>query len=473
MKKIVSYFTLVALMVSVTACGAKSESTVPSASVTTANAVEVTAAAETTVTTAAGSVTDTAKEDITLDEADYLFGGYVALESGSIKMFSAPDKGANVLTEIPYSTQLDIYSSGTDGWYKTGFDGKAGFVEAKNIKEIESYDEDMNDPVPEGIDHEEIAVSKMDDLNVIIRLTNVMYVDGLSEDYIKVEEKGIKSVDDLKQFINDTCSGDVKDEFLDIINTYPDCYKEKDGELYFNPAPRGFPKLLTGGGVDIDDPAMNYFTATTKEDDEMNSLARAVFHFDGENWTIQSYEFGDFIKVKISDSSAVVRTDTDDNANVIEELGPGTVIEVNTTYDNEWYSISYPEQIGYLRRSDVEPTDDRIAAEDFLGMWYCGRLWAQIEKAENGYHVYIKWSWSPADGIVYEYNCFFDEATSVLRCSDSGTAVYYCADDAEPTEADHVKYEYNDGSAIFEIKDGNLYWTDGKEEGSEPQMFAR
>ena len=39
--------------------------------------------------------------------------------------------------------------------------------------------------------------------------------------------------------------------------------------------------------------------------------------------------------------------------------------------------------------------------------------------------------------------------------------------------SEHVKYEYNDGSAIFEIKDGSLYWTDGKEEGSEPQMFAR
>lgn len=478
MKKMISCIAVAAVLTAFTACGAKNEKPVPAAEVTTSAASE-TVSETTTVsqpaeTTAVSSETSAAStEDTALIPDDFLFGGYVSLEEGTLKMYSKPDKSADVVAEIPYATQIEIYSCGADGWYKTGFDGKTGFVESAYINEIEPYIDDMDESVPGIVDHEEIAVSKMNDLNLIIRLTNVMDMEGIPDNFVKVDDERIRSLDDLKKFITETCSGETSENFIETIDMFADCYKDEEDGLYYNPAPRGFPVLITGGGVTISDPAMNYFTATTNQGDEMNSPARAVFFFDGKNWTIKHFEFGDFIKVCVKDETAYVRTDADDNADVIEELTAGTILEVNT-YDSEWYSVSYPEQYGYIRRSAVEYADESHGADDFLGMWYCGRLWAQIDKTDDsGCHVYIKWSWSAADGVVYEYDCVFDEATSTLRCYDSGTCVYYCADDAEATDADPAQYEFENGSAVFEIKDGALLWSEGREASGDPQIFER
>ena len=430
MKKTIFCLAVTAVMAAFTACGAKSENTLPAVDTTTAattTAVEVetttsAAPAETTASETASETTTAAKEEITLYPDDFLFGGYVALDSGAVKMYSKPDNGSEVLAEIPYSTQIEVYSSGTDRWYKTGFDGKAGFVDASYIREIESYEDDtFEKPV---VDREDVAVSKINDLNDIIRLTNVMDESDSTEGFVKVEDERFRSVDDLRRFIIDTCSGEAREKFLNYMDSYPNCYMEKDGELYYKPAGRGFYIFVTDGGVTVTNPAMDYFVATTNEDDEMNPFLRALFHSENGNWTIESYEY---------------------------------------SYDGDFES---------------KAVNNGFSTEDFLGTWYCGRLWAQIDRAEiGGYHVYIQWSWSAADGIIYEYDCYGDTSTSTLCCDSGGTAVYYCYDDEVALNNEDVddpsEYEFDNGTAVFEIIDGNLYWTDGTVPNSEPQMFAR
>lgn len=429
MKKIISYLAALAVMTSFTACGAKSENTVPAAETTTAatTTAAATTAAETTASakpadTAApvtsSETTAAAKEEITLDLADYLFGGYVALDSGSLKLYSKPDNSSDVLAEIPYSTQIEIYSSGTDGWYKTGFDGKTGFVDAAFISEIEAYEDNASEG-PAAADREEVAVSKIKDLNVILLLTNVMDETDSKDGFVKVEDERFRSPDDLINFIKDTCSGEAREKFLHIMDHYQNCYMEKDGELYFKPAGRGVYQFVTDGGVTVTDPAMDHFTATTNEDDEMNPFMRAVFHSEDGNWTIESYEY---------------------------------------SYD------------GYS--ADVT-ANDSIGPEDFLGTWSCGRMWASIREEDYGYNVHIQWSWSAADGIEYEYNCYYDDSTSTLRCDGGGTAVYYCYDEDEAVGEDPSEYEFDDGTAVFALSGNAIYWTDGTVPGSEPQMLAR
>lgn len=67
-----------------------------------------------------------------------LFSGYVALDDGVLNLRAEPDVGSDILAGIPNGTQLEIYKSGTNGWYMVGYDGKTGYVSADFIKEIPS-----------------------------------------------------------------------------------------------------------------------------------------------------------------------------------------------------------------------------------------------------------------------------------------------------------------------------------------------
>ena len=71
---------------------------------------------------------------------NYMFGGYVNSENGT-DLMSEPKDGSEVLASIPAYTQLDIYQSGTDGWYVVSFDGKTGYIRSGIIAEIPPYQE--------------------------------------------------------------------------------------------------------------------------------------------------------------------------------------------------------------------------------------------------------------------------------------------------------------------------------------------
>lgn len=91
--------------------------------------------------TAASELTDrTETQTAAAASAERLFGGCVAVKSGSLKLRREPNDSSDQLTAVPAGTQLDIYASGVDGWYRISYDGHTGYVSAKYIKEIEDDD---------------------------------------------------------------------------------------------------------------------------------------------------------------------------------------------------------------------------------------------------------------------------------------------------------------------------------------------
>ena len=65
-----------------------------------------------------------------------LFGGYVVLDDGTLNLRSEPNTSSEIYAGIPNGTQLDIYESGTNGWYKVEYNGYIGYVSADFIKEL-------------------------------------------------------------------------------------------------------------------------------------------------------------------------------------------------------------------------------------------------------------------------------------------------------------------------------------------------
>lgn len=166
MKKLITCLTLLTMMSAAVSCGAKNsdsgaasaKSSLPgtTASAETTGAVQenTTSAAEiksennnggntadtAPVTTPASDSVSPANDTIEADPADYLFGGYVATQSGPLNMRSKPDTNSSIIVQIPNDTQLDIYKCDTQGWYLTAYDGKYGYVSADYISSVPSYD---------------------------------------------------------------------------------------------------------------------------------------------------------------------------------------------------------------------------------------------------------------------------------------------------------------------------------------------
>ena len=100
-------------------------------------------------------------------------------------------------------------------------------------------------------------------------------------------------------------------------------------------------------------------------------------------------------------------------------------------------------------------------AEDYLGVWACGRITADIEEEDGSYLVNIHWSSSAAEGTVWEYKCSYDADRGILRCDGNGVCTDYIFDEDGNETSTTV---YTDGTATFEIGDGVLYWNDEKED---------
>ncbi len=63
----------------------------------------------------------------------YLFTGYVNLETATLNLRSHPSTDSVVFAQIPAKTQLDIYSSYSNGWYIVNYNGIWGYVSADYI----------------------------------------------------------------------------------------------------------------------------------------------------------------------------------------------------------------------------------------------------------------------------------------------------------------------------------------------------
>ena len=82
----------------------------------------------------------TETESQTAASPERLFGGYVTIKSGSLKLRREPNDSSDMLAAIPAGTQLDVFASGVNGWYKVSYDGHTGYVSAKYVREIEDDD---------------------------------------------------------------------------------------------------------------------------------------------------------------------------------------------------------------------------------------------------------------------------------------------------------------------------------------------
>lgn len=89
---------------------------------------------------AADSVKDIPPYDPALG-GDNVRGGYIAADSASVKLMSGTHPYAEVLAEIPNSTQINYYAVPNDAeWCVVNFQEHVGYVKAGCIKDIESYD---------------------------------------------------------------------------------------------------------------------------------------------------------------------------------------------------------------------------------------------------------------------------------------------------------------------------------------------
>lgn len=121
----------------------------------------------------------------------------------------------------------------------------------------------------------------------------------------------------------------------------------------------------------------------------------------------------------------------------------------------------YAGQSGDPHYTREESSSD--SAEDFFGVWACGRITANIGEDPAGEYITvdIHWSASASEGATWTYYCTYDEAENVLRCKGLGSRLDYSySDDGTLTDSS----VYDESDAVFEIKDGALTWSDDKED---------
>ena len=163
------------------------------------------------------------------------------------------------------------------------------------------------------------AVEAMKNMNTILALTDG--ADSTVDEYIKVNDDRFKTIESVKELINNTCTGDLKDEFLKKCDK---SLLEKNDGLYKRNSGRFFFTFLTDNGVEIVDPAMDAFIAVTKKKDEMNDYGRVVFKAEGSKWKVSKYEFGYFtVNNSIEDLQAEASYRTSNLQTILNMLAYG------------------------------------------------------------------------------------------------------------------------------------------------------
>ena len=150
----------------------------------------------------------------------YLFGGYVATKNDDLNMRNQPNQSSKVVAKIPRGMQLMIYSSGTEGWYWTEYDGKSGYVSAQYIREIEPYDPGINPDFAQ-------AYVYSCNLTGVIR-TNGEIVPGFTTSYVC--DGGTKSM--VRTSLGDGWHIESKKYCYSMNTTWYELYDAWDGDYY-------------------------------------------------------------------------------------------------------------------------------------------------------------------------------------------------------------------------------------------------
>lgn len=121
---------------------------------------------------------------------------------------------------------------------------------------------------------------------------------------------------------------------------------------------------------------------------------------------------------------------------------------------------------------DYHATSIGVKAADYVGVWGNGRCSIVISQEGAGYLVEIQWATSAAEGSRWIYHCTYDNDAAVLfsNSRSNGRRIdYVFTEDGKGTE----KEVYNDGSAVFVLRNGALTWLDKKENFSEDMKFIK
>ncbi|MBQ1613117.1 MAG: hypothetical protein II089_00505 [Selenomonas sp.] len=130
-----------------------------------------------------------------------------------------------------------------------------------------------------------------------------------------------------------------------------------------------------------------------------------------------------------------------------------TQTDLYSGHDGAMHFVRYAEN-GYAG------TGFGIKADDYVGIWSCGRCNAVISREGDGYLVEIQWASSAAEGSRWVYHCTYDNYAAILFSNGNGTRTDYVYSE-EGVSRDTMAY--NDGRALFVLRAGKMIWQDKKE----------
>lgn len=120
--------------------------------------------------------------------------------------------------------------------------------------------------------------------------------------------------------------------------------------------------------------------------------------------------------------------------------------------------------------SGYHETGKNVKADDYLGVWGCGRATAVISREATGYRVEIQWAKNAAEGSRWVYQCTYDNYAALFFSNGNGTRTDYTfTEDGNGTDMP----VYNDGRATFVLRKGKLAWKDEKENAGEDMEFVK
>ncbi|SHK44471.1 hypothetical protein SAMN05216582_10491 [Selenomonas ruminantium] len=141
-----------------------------------------------------------------------------------------------------------------------------------------------------------------------------------------------------------------------------------------------------------------------------------------------------------------------------------TQTDMRSGHDGAIHFVRYAE-------NNYAATSEGVQADDYLGVWGCGRCTAVISReTSGGYLVEVQWASSAAEGSRWTYHCTYDNFGALLFSDDNGTRTDYTYTEKGTSTNKKI---YNDGSSTFVLREGVLTWQDKKENSGTPLEFMK
>lgn len=148
-----------------------------------------------------------------------------------------------------------------------------------------------------------------------------------------------------------------------------------------------------------------------------------------------------------------------------KDEGALTQVDLRTGHDGTMHFVRGWE-------NDFHKTSKGVKADDYLGIWGCGRCTATVSREGAGYLVEIQWASNAAEGSRWVYHCTYDNDAAILfsNSRSNGTRIDYAYSEDSSVSDQMI---YNDGEALFVLRNNTLTWQDKKENAGEDMEFFK